>query len=268
MLYLVTIASRAFAATLKIGPASAILLPIQTRHLERTVAPPYLHRPSTTRGVSGHTHFCSLSSDSCRISASGRSGSRGAQRPRSGHRRWPLTQLPGSRIMSAAGGRGVPGGSGIQLFGPWAWRPLPGGKGLRAAVAAGGRRVGQPALPWPAGHSLVSRRHDDGLGVPPPAGGMRPLSLTRPSARGPCGPVASDDSGAAGAGRGCSPSVNMAVMRARARRAAAAGSPVSVQAAAKASSPRSLRMWQARRMILRASDRAARLPFLRSLTCA
>ena len=64
------------------------------------------------------------------------------------------------------------------------------------------------------------------------------------------------------------PSVNMAVMRARARRAAAAGSPVWVQAAAKASSPRSLRMWQARRMILRASDRAARLPFLRSLTCA
>jgi hypothetical protein len=41
-----------------------------------------------------------------------------------------------------------------------------------------------------------------------------------------------------------------------------------VQAAANASSPSSARMWQACRMILRASDIAARLPFLRSLTAA
>ena len=40
------------------------------------------------------------------------------------------------------------------------------------------------------------------------------------------------------------------------------------QAAVSASSPSSARMWQARRMILRASDRAARLPSLRSLTAA
>ena len=44
--------------------------------------------------------------------------------------------------------------------------------------------------------------------------------------------------------------------------------PGSAHAAASASSPSSDRMWQARRMILRASDKAARLPPLRSLTAA
>ena len=40
------------------------------------------------------------------------------------------------------------------------------------------------------------------------------------------------------------------------------------QAAVSASPPSSVSMWQACRTILRASDRAARLPLLRSFTCA
>jgi hypothetical protein len=98
--------------------------------------------------------------------------------------------------------------------------------------------------------------------------GMRPLSLCRPSAwRCAAGPVAAD-SGLAGAGRGCAPSGEV-----RLRLAGPAGRVTMAtvvtgwraQAALSASSPSSARMWQAWRMILRASDRAARLP---SLTCA
>jgi hypothetical protein len=112
----------------------------------------------------------------------------------------------------------------------------------------------------------VSRRHDDGSGVPAPAGDAAAQSNQAVRAA-PCGVCGGLTAGSAGAGRGCSPSVSVAVMRAR------AGVPRlrvhrSVQAGAKASSPRSFRMWRARRMILRASDRAARLPFLRSLTWA
>jgi hypothetical protein len=52
------------------------------------------------------------------------------------------------------------------------------------------------------------------------------------------------------------------------RRAAVVYGMPRVQAAVSASSPSSARMWQAWRMSLRASDRAARLPSLRALTCA
>src|SRR6266536_2903676 len=101
--------------------------------------------------------------------------------------------------------------------------------------------------------------------------GMRPLSLYRPSAW-PCaaGPVAAD-SGLAGAGRGYAPSGEFgsgSPARPAASGWATMGDGCRAQAAVSASSPSSARIWQAWRRILRASERAARLPPLRSLTCA
>jgi hypothetical protein len=94
--------------------------------------------------------------------------------------------------------------------------------------------------------------------------GVRPLSLIRPSAR-LC--LAAADSGSAGAGRGGSPSGDIGCVPCGSWRVTGCWPPGG-QVAARASSPSSARMWQAWRTILRASDKAARLVFLRSATAA
>ena len=103
---------------------------------------------------------------------------KGRAAPAERRRRLPLTR--GAREPDHVGGRGR------GAVGCAGWVVRFGVAGLLVAGRAQpwrpGQARGQPALPWPAGHSLVSRRHDDGLGVPR-LRGMRPLSLKRPSAR-------------------------------------------------------------------------------------
>jgi len=78
------------------------------------------------------------------------------------------------------------------------------GRVVTCSMTGRGAARGQPGLPRPAG-AVPRPGHDDRLGCPPACGGMRPLSLYRPSAW-PCaaGPGAAD-SGLAGAGRGYCP---------------------------------------------------------------
>ena len=214
--------------------------------------------------VLGRASLCSLAliaAGSCEPP----DGSGGAERPRSG----------AAGALDASGGSGsLPaGGNGSE----------PGVGGFRAGVVLsleigvalidgrdGGRRGGSQAYLGPRALAAPGDMMIDWASSR--LRGMRPLSLCRPSAwRCAAGPVA-DGSGLAGADRGCAPSgevrlrlagpagrVTMATVRTRDARA---------QAALSASSPSSARMWHAWRMILRASDRAARLPSLRSLTCA
>src|SRR5258705_6716699 len=97
-----------------------------------------------------------------------------------------------------------------------------------------------------------------------PVAGMRPLSLIRASAwPGVAGPAAADRR-LAGAGRGGPHRVIVAVFACPGRRVMrlVIREEAEGQAAASASSPGSARMWGAWRRILRASDKAARLPFL------
>ena len=210
--------------------------------------------------VRGRASLCSLAltaAGSCERAA----GSGGAERPRSGAA-GALDAAARERIMGRRGkgaNRG-PAVSGAGV-GPFCWRPgvtCPGGTGSGGGSQA---YLGPRAL-------CRARRHDDRLGVPPP-GGMRPLNLYRPSAW-PCtaGPVAAD-SGLAGAGRGHAPSGEFG-SGSPARRPRQDGPPWDgrAQAAVSASSPSPVRMWQAWRRILRAPEIAARLPSLRSLTCA
>jgi len=77
-----------------------------------------------------------------------------------------------------------------------------GGDLFRGGTGGGG---GQPGLPGPAG-ACRARRHDDRLGVLPPAGGCgRSVYSGRPPDPAGAGPGAAD-SGLAGAGRGYAPS--------------------------------------------------------------
>ena len=168
----------------------------------------YLHRRSDASGsavaaftVCGRASLCSLAliaAGSCERAA----GSGGAKRPRSGAE-GALDPAARERIMAG-------GGKGANLRRDRRFRDcLRGaflaGIGVTCSMTGRGRRGGQPGLPRPAGAS-PRPGHDDRLGCPPACGGMRPLSLYRPSAW-PCaaGPGAAD-SGLAGAGRGYAPS--------------------------------------------------------------
>ena len=209
--------------------------------------------------------MCSLAliaAGSCERAA----GSGGAKRPRSGAA-GALDAAVRERIMGwrgqrerTAGVRRIPGlayglscrGTGVTFLrgGTGAARGSQAYLGPRARAAPGDMMID-----W------VSSR----------LRGMRPLSLYRPSAW-PCaaGPVAAD-SGLAGAGRGYAPSGEFG--SGSPARPATPGWPpwirgARAQAAVSASSPSSARMWQAWRRSLRASERAARLPSLRSLTAA
>ena len=101
---------------------------------------------------------------------------------------------------------------------------------------------------------------------------MRPLSLIRP----PAWPLAAKPAAADSGSRELAAVVPHRVkcgcgVPARGRSVAGLvtmGNGEGCQAAVSASSPSSVRMWQACRTILRASDKAARLLFLRSLTVA
>ena len=176
----------------------------------------------------------------------------------------PLTRPPGSGSWPA-GGKGA-NLRRVRRF-RVCWRgAFLAGTGVTCSMTGRGRRGDSQAYLGPRA-LCRARRHDDRLGVLPPAGGCG----LRPSAW-PCaaGPGAAD-SGLAGAGRGYAPSGEFgsgSPARPAASGWATMGDGCRAQAAVSASSPSSVRIWQAWRRILRASERAARLPPLRSLTAA
>jgi len=171
-----------------------------------TMLSAYLHRRGVCKWlrdgpftVLGRALLCSLAliaAGSCERPA----GSGGAKRPRSGAA-GALDAAGRERIM-AGGGKGANrGGGGI----PGWFRPFSSGTGVTCSWRDGWRRGDSQAY---LGPRALCRARDMMIdwAVLPPAGGMRPLSLYRPSAW-PCaaGPGAAD-SGLAGAGRGYAPS--------------------------------------------------------------
>ena len=178
------------------------------RRSRRRPGPPpsaYLHRRDVCKWlrdgpftVLGRASLCSLAliaAGCCERPAE----SGGAKRPRSG----------AAGALDAAGREQIMAGEARERttvvggFRGW-FRPFSSGTGVTCSWRDGDGE-GQPGLPRPAG-AAPRPGHDDRLGCPPACGGMRPLSLYRPSAW-PCaaGPGAAD-SGLAGAGRGYAPS--------------------------------------------------------------
>jgi hypothetical protein len=142
--------------------------------------------------------------------------------------------------------------------------------GVTRAVMPGPGVWEQPALPGSAGRGYCPGGTMIDWVSP---SGVVPLGLIRP----PAWPwvcahrPAAAGSGSAGAGRGGPHRVNVAAVCPAGPRDAGAWSSwnrAKVQAAGSASPPGSARMGQACRTILRASDGAARLVFVRSATAA
>jgi hypothetical protein len=167
----------------------------------------------------------------------------------------------------AGGGRGA--NRGVEGFGGWRMALSCRGSGVACSVAGrGAARGGQASLGPRA--LCRARRHDDRLGVLPAAGGCgRSVYSGRPP-----GPARQDRERPTADWRELAAVMPHRVRSAPARRPARPrrdghhGMGCRAQAAVSASSPGPVRMWQARRRILRASERAARLPSWRSLTAA
>ena len=235
--------------------------------------PPYLHRfgSASARSLARWDWMAMVGAwpgllpvpDCCRFVRAAGAG----QGARSARVAAPQAPLPRPRREPVMGGRGR--GAllvrvRVQRSGPAAF--------LCGVTSRGGRGAGPGAasLTWVRG---AWRCPGDMMidWVSPPAG-MRPLSLIRPSAWPPLRLgrrrlTAARRELAAVVPIGLSVAAVCPAGPARSRagdRWHGGGS----QAAASASSPGSVRMWQACRMILRASDSAARLPPLFSLTWA
>ena len=195
--------------------------------------------------------------DSCRVLRTGgrvkrRAATRRALCPVAG-----MIRRPGAGRLRCQGGD--------RLGGRLPGMGRGGGAGRRARVSGAGE-AGQGSQPYLGARARAcgARSHDDGLGAPgPPGCGRSVFQAVRrlPRAAGRRRP----DRGLAEPAA-CVPHRLMmapvpACLRCRC-------SPGSGHTMARASSPSSARMWQARRTILRASARAARLPSLRSFTAA
>ena len=230
----------------------------------------YLHRRGDRKWfrdgpftVLGRASLCSLAliaAGSCERAA----GSGGAERPRSGAA-GALDAAARERIMGRRGQGSEPGvggfGAGVGPFLP--------GTGVTCSVAGRGAARGSQAYLGPRA-LCRARRHDDRSGVLPPAGGCgRSVYTGRPP-----GPARQDRERLTADWRELAAVMPHRVSSAPARRPARPrqdghhGTGCRAQAAVSASSPSSARMWQAWRRILRASERAARLPSWRSLTAA
>jgi|GEM_PF-4221462 len=168
----------------------------------------YLHRRGDRKWlrdgpftVLGRASLCSLAliaAGSCERAA----GSGGAKRPRS-DAAGALDAAARERIM-AGGGKGANLRRDRRFRDCWRSAFLA-GIGVTCSMTGRGAARGSQAYLGPRA-LCRARRHDDRLGVLPPAGGAAAQCLYRPSAW-PCaaGPVAAD-SGLAGAGHGYAPS--------------------------------------------------------------
>ena len=176
--------------------------------------PPYLHRASHRKRGFGADLILLPVPARCRILAIGRNGSRGAQRPRSGTGGAldPSAREAGS-CRRQGGGEHRWRAAGLSCGGPWLAASLGHGPG-RGRGSRGGRAgsasltLARGATFWCPGDMMMDwvspRLRGDAAAQSNQA--VRAVLAGRQRA----------DSGSAGAGRGCSPSVNMAVMRTRA----------------------------------------------------
>jgi hypothetical protein len=216
--------------------------------------------------VSGVASLCSLAliaAGSCERAA----GSRGAERPRSGAA-GALDAGARERIVAGGGkGANLRGAGGRYRAGAGTFLL---GTGVTCSMAGMRGGEGQPGLPRPAGALAPGDMMIDW--VLPPAGGCgRSVYTGRPP-----GPARQVRERLTADWRELAAVMPHLVSSAPARRPGRPrqdghqGKPGThrAQAAVSASSPSSVRMWQAWRTILQASESAARLPSLRSLTAA
>jgi len=212
--------------------------------------------------VPGHAQFppCPrIGAGSCERAT----GSGGAQRPRSGAAgaldaaaRERMMGQPGQGMVRGDGGGGQVSGAGPSLG------VDTGGRAMRARRGDG---EGQPGLPRPAGTRAVPG--DMMIDRVSPAGGGCGRSVFGGRPRALRGRAVAADSPVAGAGRGDPHRVMMAPLPCP-RTASWRGHRGGLGSIMSASSPSPARMCTAWRMILRASERAARLPSRRSLAAA
>ncbi len=229
----------------------------------------YLHRRGDRKWVRdgpftvlGRASVCSLALIAARFLRAGGPG-QGARSARAAAPQAPLRRPPGSGSWPAGARERTAGVGGFG--GGWRGPFLLGDRGdlLRSGTGGGEAYLGPRAL-------CRARRHDDRLGVLPPAGGCgRSVYTGRPP-----GPARQDRERLTADWQELAAVMPHRVSSAPARGPARPrqdghhGMRCRAQAAVSASSPSSARIWQAWRRILRASEMAARLPSLRSLTAA
>ena len=232
----------------------------------------YLHRRGDASGsavaaftVCGRASLCPLAliaAGFCERAA----GSGGAKRPRSGAV-GALDPAARERIM-AGGGKGANLRRDRRFRDCWRGAFLA-GIGVTCSMTGRGRRGDSQAYLGPRALCRARDMMIDWAVLPPAGGCGRSVYTGRPP-----GPARQDRERLTADWRELAAVMPHRVSSAPARRPGRPrqdghhGTGWRAQAAVSASSPSSARMWQACRRILRASDRAARLPSLRSLTAA